>query len=98
MGTCPQVSLARCPTTNEVVGQEFDRVVMAVGPEFCVLPGARRDGDDSSDEDAPVDAHRTAIYREHVFQGVTRARSDLALVVFDNPELLSFLLGIMGVA
>jgi hypothetical protein len=92
MGTCPQVSLARCPTTNEVVGQEFDRVVMAVGPEFCVGAGARGDGEAGSD------AHRLAIYREHVFQGVTRARSDLALVVFDNPELLSFLLGIMGVA
>jgi hypothetical protein len=92
MGTCPQVSLERCPTTNEVVGQEFDRVVMAVGPEFCVGAGARGDGEAGSD------AHRLAIYREHVFQGVTRARSDLALVVFDNPELLSFLLGIMGVA
>jgi len=94
VGTCPPVALEDCPTTNEVVGQEFDRVVMAVGPEFCV-------GVDWHEAEAEVEADASArcsaICREHVFQGVTRARSDLALVVFDNPALLAFLLNIMGV-
>ncbi len=91
VGACPPVALEDCPTTNEVIGQEFDRVVMAVGPEFCV-------GGDRHEAEADASSRCSAICREHVFQGVTRARSDLALVVFDNPALLGFLLGIMGVA
>jgi hypothetical protein len=35
-------------------------------------------------------------YRQLLFQGLTRARSKIALVVLDNPELLAHLLGILG--
>ena len=75
-----ELAIDGCLTTNASVGQEFDRVVMAVGPEFVL-------GDEESRD--------KAIYRNHVFQGVTRARSDLALVVYDNPELLARLLQIV---
>lgn len=76
-----ELTLQDCPTTNEVVGQEFDRVVMAIGPEFCAEGATTRAG---------------AIVREHVFQGLTRARSDLALVVYQNPALLERLLQIVS--
>ncbi len=70
-----------CLTTNASVGQEFERVVMAVGPQFVPEGNCSRDA---------------SIYRNHVFQGVTRARSDLALVVYDNPALLARLLQIVA--
>lgn len=62
-----------CPCASEVIGQEFDRVVMVVGPRFS--------------------APDSGLYRQLLFQGLTRARNQIALVVLDNPALLSRLLG-----
>jgi len=64
-----------CPSASEVIGQEFDRVVMVVGARFSAPEGS--------------------LYRQLLFQGLTRARSRIALVVLDNPQLLARLLGLL---
>lgn len=61
-----------CPTPNLVIGQEFDKVVMAVGPTFDL------EGDFRA--------------RQLLYQGLTRARSDIALVVYNNPAFFEHLL------
>lgn len=61
-----------CPTPNLVIGQEFDKVVMAVGPTFDL------EGDFRA--------------RQLLYQGLTRARSDIALVVYGNPAFFARLL------
>lgn len=59
------------PNPHMVIGQEFDKVVMAVGPHFLL---------------------ENTLHRQLLYQGLTRARSDLALVVYDNSELAEHLL------
>lgn len=65
-----------CPCASEVIGQEFDRVVMVVGARFSA-------GDSS-------------LYQQLLFQGLTRARNKIALVVLDNPQLLVRLLQLLA--
>jgi len=67
-----------CLCVAQVVGQEFDKVVMAVGPQYCETGDA-------------VDK----LYRQLLFQGLTRARDRIALVIYDNEPLLKKLLGIL---
>ncbi len=62
------IQMADCPDTYTVVGQEFNAVVMAVGPSF------------SMDNN---------LHRQLLYQGITRARSHIALVVYDNDEFLA---------
>ena len=70
-----EVDVDGCPCASEVIGQEFDKVVMVVGARFSA-----RDG---------------SLYQQLLFQGLTRARTKIALVVLDNQELLARLLGIL---
>lgn len=65
-----------CPTPHTVVGQEFDKVVMAVGPG--------------------VDLQSDYRHRQLLYQGLTRARSDIALVVYQNDALLERLLTMLA--
>ena len=71
-----EIDTGGCPSASEVIGQEFDRVVMVVGARFSTP--------------------ESDFYRQLLFQGLTRARSKIALVVLDNPELLAHLLVILG--
>ena len=71
-----------------MVGQEFGKVVMAIGPQFEVDVRGRLVA-----AQTPVSKHR---YRRLLYQGLTRARNGIALVVYDNPNLLNRLLMIIG--
>lgn len=70
------VRVPNCPCVVEVIGQEFDRVVMVVDAHFST-------GD--------------RLYQQLLYQGLTRARERLALVVLDNDALLGRLLEILDV-
>ena len=70
-----EIEVSGCPCASEVVGQEFDRVVMVVGARFS--------------------APNNTFYQQLLFQGLTRARNQIALVVLDNPALLARLLELL---
>lgn len=70
------VRVPNCPCVVEVIGQEFDRVVMVVDAHFST-------GD--------------RLYQQLLYQGLTRARERLALVVLNNDALLGRLLEILDV-
>lgn len=80
--------LPQSPTAYDVVGQEFGKVVMAIGPQFEVDVRGRLVA-----AQTPVSKHR---YRRLLYQGLTRARNGIALVVYDNLNLLNRLLMIIG--
>lgn len=68
------VDVPGAPDPYAVIGQEFDKVVMAVGPSFSL--GEQR-------------------HRQLLYQGLTRARGNIALVVYDNEALLRRLLAML---
>ena len=70
-----EIDVSGCPCASEVIGQEFDRVVMVVGERFSSPDGT--------------------LYQQLLFQGLTRARSKIALVVLGNQELLARLLALL---
>lgn len=63
------------PSTSMVVGQEFDKVAMSVGPRFSM---------------------KDELHRQLLYQGLTRARSDIAIVVHQNDEFLTHVLAIVA--
>ncbi len=67
-----KLSIPESPDPYAVIGQEFDRVVMAMGPRFSLS---------------------AQHCRQLLYQGLTRARSEVALVVYGNEPLLRKLLG-----
>ena len=71
-----EVDVDGCPCASEVVGQEFEKVVMVVGARFS--------------------AKNATLYRQLLFQGLTRARERIALVVLGNEKLLIQLLDILA--
>ena len=70
-----EIDTQGCPAASEVIGQEFDKVVMVVGARFSAGDGS--------------------LYQQLLFQGLTRARNNIALVILNNPELLAELLTLL---
>lgn len=69
-----ELDIPGCPNPYAVIGQEFDRVVMAVGPHIS------------------LDSYR---HRQLLYQSLTRARSEIAFVVYGNDAFLRKLLGML---
>lgn len=71
--------------THEVIGQEFDNVVMIMGSNFQYI-----------DDNLHSDEHPNPnyIFKKLFYQGVTRAREKLAIVVIRNPDLYKKLIEI----
>lgn len=68
-----------------VLGQEFDKVILFLGPEFfyhdCLLSAKRHPNPDY-------------LFEKMVFQIMTRVRKRLCIIVFNNEEVFSELLAI----
>ncbi len=71
--------------THRVIGQEFDRVVMFMDRNF------RYDGNKLCANEHPNPDY---IYTQLLYQGLTRVREKLCIVVFDNPDVYKNLLRI----
>lgn len=72
--------------THHVIGQEFDAVLMVLNKTF------------SYDEDgklrARIHPNPDYLYRNLLYQGLSRVREKLALIVIDNPDLFIKILSI----
>ncbi len=77
--------LSRGKNTHEVIGQEFDRVCMTLGEEF------QYEGDQLKATRHPNPDY---LFPKLLFQGVTRVRFELALIVLGNVSVMRTLLKI----
>lgn len=71
--------------THRVIGQEFDRVVMFLDGNFYYDGNMLR---------ASPHPNPDYIYTQLLYQGLTRVREKLCIVVFDNPDVYKNLLRI----
>lgn len=85
---CSLDKLLKSVNTHEVIGQEFDNVIMAVDSTF----GYNADGYLVADEHPNPDY----LFRQLLFQGVTRVREKLVIVVIKNEELFKNIIGILS--
>ena len=73
--------------THTVIGQEFEKVVMLLDTTFAY------------DQDGKLRAvehpNPNYLYRQLLFQGVSRVREKLAIIVVDNPDVFAKALGIL---
>ncbi len=84
---CPFDAFKEDFDTHHVIGQEFDKVVMLMDNSFYydengVLQGIPHPSPDY-------------LYPNMFYQGITRAREDLALVIVDAPELFGHIASIL---
>ena len=73
--------------THTVIGQEFEKVVMLIDCSFAY------------DQDGKLRAiehpNPNYLYRQLLFQGVSRVREKLAIIVIDNPDVFAKVLSIL---
>ena len=71
--------------THTVIGQEFDNVVMIMGQNFRYV---------NSRLHSPKHPNPNYIFSKLFYQGITRTREKLAIIVHRNPELYRTLIKI----
>lgn len=81
-------SLSVGRNTHNVIGQEFDNVVMLLDQTFAY--------DENGLLRAKYHPNPDYLYRQLLFQGLSRVREKLAIVVLDNPDLFEKALGILA--
>ena len=70
---------------SDVIGQEFDRVIIPMDKNFFFENGKLK---------SYAHPYREYILPKMLFQGLTRTRERLAILVYDNPPLFEELLSI----
>ncbi len=73
--------------THEVIGQEFDNVLMLINKEF----GYKDDKLSSREHPNP-----NYLYIQLLFQGLTRVREKLAIIVLNNEEVYGKIIKILN--
>lgn len=74
--------------THVVIGQEFDKVLMILDKTFQY--------DENGLLRARVHPNPNYLYRRLLFQGLTRVREKLALIIIDNPDLFDHILSLFS--
>lgn len=73
---------------HNVIGQEFDNVIVMIDDNFFYDDGKLKSGDHPN---------WNYLYHKMLFQEVTRVREKLAIVVLGNPDVFSYLLKIKNI-
>lgn len=73
--------------THYVIGQEFDNVVMVIGPEFYY---------ENNKLTADKHPYSNYLFPKLLFEGVTRARERLCLIVYNNEKLFKDIMSIFN--
>ena len=87
-GSDPFAELAEEFDVQHIIGREYDKVVMLMDSSFYYDENGYLKGVPEPDPDY--------IYPNLFYQGITRVREKLSLVVLDAPVLLRNILGIIG--
>ena len=77
-------------TSPYVIGQEFDRVMMVMDQNFYYNPDGKLRAFSHPNPDY--------LYTKLLFQGLTRVREQLCILVVDNPKLFAGVLSILQLA
>ncbi len=75
-------------STHDVIGQEFDNIIMYMDENFYY--------DKQGFLHAHMHPHKNYLYTNLLFQGVTRVREKLCLVVVNNPQLFRNLISLVS--
>lgn len=75
-------------STHDVIGQEFDNIIMYMDENFYY--------DRQGFLHAHTHPHKNYLYTNLLFQGVTRVREKLCLVVINNPQLFKNLISLVS--
>ncbi len=75
---------------HDVIGQEFDKVVVVVGERFLYKETGELTYNISEDTSVPYLPHKM------LFQAITRVRKELKIVIVNNPEILERCLDILS--
>lgn len=75
---------------HDVIGQEFDKVVVVVGENFLYKETGELTYNISEDTSVPYLPHKM------LFQAITRVRKELKIVIVNNPEILERCLEILS--
>ena len=75
-------------TTHDVIGQEFDNIIMYMDENFYY--------DGQGFLRSHPHPHRNYIYTNLLFQGVTRVKEKLCIIVINNEPLFHTLLGMVS--
>lgn len=67
---------------HDVIGQEFDKVVVIVGKKFLYKETGELTYNISEDTSVPYLPHKM------LFQAITRVRKELEIIIVNNPEIL----------
>jgi len=73
--------------THKAIGQEFDNVLMIMDDTFYYSPEGKLL--------AKVYPHQEYLYEQLLYQGLTRAREKLVIIVVNNEDLLANMLSIL---
>lgn len=73
--------------THHIIGQEFDKVVMVMGDNFKYDQEGKLNSRHHPNPDY--------LYRQLLFQGLTRTRERLAIIVWDNKPVFKALLSVV---
>ena len=82
-GSYPQLLSAKESRSQslEIVGQEYDKVAVVIGPEFYY--------NEEGKLSAGADDEKSSPLRELLFQAVSRAREELTLIVTGDPAVFA---------
>ncbi len=86
--SCGMDQLLSGKNTHEVIGQEFDSVVMAIDDSFYY--------DESGHLLAVDHPNPDYLFKQLLFQGLTRVREKIALIVINNPDLFEKVIDIVS--
>ena len=87
LGTDPFAEIAEEFDVHRIIGREYDNVVMLMDSSFYYDEAGYLRGIPEPDPDY--------IYPNLFYQGITRVREKLALVIFDAPDLFRSIAGIL---
>lgn len=85
---CKMDMVSHFANTHNVIGQEFDNVVMVLDDTFYY--------DDNGFLAAKEHPNPDYLYIQLLFQGLTRVREKVALIVIDNPDVFEKILGLLN--
>ena len=77
--------------THKVIGKEFPKVLLILGPQFQVTK-VGNDAKEIKRIQYKEHPYKEWLFERLLYEGMTRAQKSLAIIIYDNPDLLEYAL------
>lgn len=77
--------------THKVIGKEFPKVSLILGPQFQVTK-VGNDAKEIKRIQYKEHPYKEWLFERLLYEGMTRAQKSLAIIIYDNPDLLEYAL------